>query len=95
MRGALLLAISLALLPLTHAAEPCGMTTSKADVDTGPTPAGQFYYVEDCGITKPCMLLFSFWVYQESNNIPGLQRGDPVHDDTCQEFAGPSDTILL
>lgn len=27
--------------------------------------------------------LFSNWFYEESNGIPGLQRGDDVVDDTC------------
>ena len=27
--------------------------------------------------------LFSIWLYQESNGIPGLQRGDEVVDNTC------------
>lgn len=29
----------------------------------------------------PCIL--SIWSYMESNDIPGLQRGDIAHDDTC------------
>lgn len=49
------------------------------------------YYVdEDC--CDPC--LSSIWVYDESNGIPGLQRGDEVHDDTCHGMIIP-DTIVF
>lgn len=40
----------------------------------------------------PC--LFSVWFYYETNGIPGLQRGDEEHDDTCHGMI-ESDTILF
>lgn len=38
--------------------------------------------------------LFSVWYYEESNDIPGLQRGDEVVDDTCHGMI-QSDSILF
>lgn len=39
----------------------------------------------DCGL--------SVWTYQESNGVPGLQRGDEVHDGTCGRGWPCSDTL--
>jgi hypothetical protein len=75
------------------------MTTYDPDIDTDPLGlgVGPRYYAEDgaedCANTGLCF--FSIWVYQESNGIDGLQRGDEVVDNTCGGGAGPSDTIIV
>lgn len=89
----------LLLVPVSVADE-CRMTTSTADIDVN---AGDFryYVVVDCGaaIFKPCSgpqfdLLGIWWVYEEANAVPGLQRNDETFSDTCNgQF--PSDHILL
>jgi hypothetical protein len=38
--------------------------------------------------------MWSTWVYEESNGIDGLQRGDEIVDDTCHGMIA-SDTIVL
>lgn len=67
-------------------------TTSEPQIDTGaasPATGSRHYVAEDC-IGRPCPShLFSFWVYEESNGIDGLQRGDPVVDDTCHGMISP------
>lgn len=67
-------------------AEHCTTYTSaQPEVDA----AG--YYVDN----DPCFgCIFSIWIYQESNGIPGLQRGDEVYDDTCHGMVSP-DTIVM
>lgn len=46
--------------------------------------ADRYSFVEDTfyvnSIGEP--YLFSLWIYEESNGLPGLQRGDPVCDST-------------
>lgn len=79
MRFPAILFLALAVLTIPAAAEGCVPTTSRPEVDTGPTPAGRFYVDND-----PCHLcLLSIWIYQESNGMDGLQRWDNVWDDTC------------
>ena len=70
-------------------AQECTPTTSSPEVDTGETGAGRYYADNDVVIGG-----FSFWIYQESNGIDGLQRGDEVFDDTCGG-AIESDTIIF
>lgn len=54
------------------------------------TPTG--HYVDNDLCQPAC--LASVWIYQESNGIDGLQRGDEVVDHTCGgKF--PADTLLL
>lgn len=65
----------------------CEMTTS------APEAAAGGLYVDNDLCQPDC--LFSAWVYQESNEIDGLQRGDEVVDDTCGGAAGESDTIIF
>ena len=50
-------------------------STSSPEVDAGG------YYVDNDVCQPGC--IFSIWIYQESNGISGLQRGDSVVDDTC------------
>lgn len=53
------------------------------------TAAG--YYVEnDFCQMDPC----TFWIYEETNGVEGLQRDDDVVDDTCHG-AVPGDTIVF
>lgn len=37
---------------------------------------------------------YSFWIYEESNMIDGLQRGDEFQDDTCHGMIAP-DTLVF
>jgi hypothetical protein len=67
-------------------AQECTPTTSVPEVD-----AGGFYVDND--LCQPTCV-FSIWIYQESNGILGLQRGDEVHDDTCAGQIDP-DTIVF
>lgn len=75
-----LLLLSLAAV-LPHAvASGCTPSTSQADVDV----VGRAYVFDDndfCRRTDLC--IYSYWVYEESNGIPGAQRGDEHVDDTC------------
>jgi len=71
---AILLLLSLTLLASTLSADGCVPTTSLASVE-----AADHYVVADA--CAGCLV--SVWVYQESNGLPGLQRGDHVVDDTC------------
>ncbi len=38
--------------------------------------------------------IYSYWAYEETNGIPGLQRGDEVVDDTCHGMIA-ADTIIF
>lgn len=67
------------------ATHDCVPTTSAPEIDV----AG--FYVDN-DLCQPCM--WSIWVYQESNGIEGLQRGDEVVDDTCGGQI-PADTIVF
>ena len=71
----------------------CEPTSSNPEITTpgcGVSDDACFYVDND--LCQPCM--FSIWIYQESNGIPGLQRGDEVVDDTCGG-AIQSDTIVF
>ena len=64
-----------------------GFTTSEPEA-TVESPTGATFYVDhDAG-------QISIWVYEETNGIPGLQRGDTVKDDTCHNSI-IADTIHL
>jgi hypothetical protein len=76
MRRFLLAAASLAILIPGSA---LGVTCSNTDPNATQhdTDAGTFYVTnDDCSLANGCT--FSLWIYYESNNIPGLQRGDEV-----------------
>jgi hypothetical protein len=88
---------TLVLLAVPATAEECEPTTSEPEVDTGETAIGRYYVDnDDCqDMSNPVSVLpgggygggggclFSVWIYQESNGIDGLQRGDEMKDDTC------------
>lgn len=103
MRFVVLLIASLSLMTSAQG-EGCHLTTSQADVDTGPLtgPAGvRHYLVDDCFISS-CSPPFSnvhvdgtFYIYEESNGIDGLQRADEIADDTCGGRVGVGDTIIF
>lgn len=64
-------------------------STSQADVDA----LGMWYFTDDDG----CRWGFpecGLWIYEESNGIQGLQRGDLYVDDTCHNAIEP-DTIIF
>jgi hypothetical protein len=92
MKLALSIAFALAFTS-TSFGSGCEMTTSYPEVDTGIGIAGAPRYYVDYDQCQPCM--WSLYVYEESNGIDGLQRGDEVVDDTCAGAAGPSDTIVF
>lgn len=48
------------------------------------------FYVDNDVCQPECV--FSIWLYEEGNGIPGLQRGDEVVDDTCHGMI-ESDTV--
>ncbi len=78
-------ALALVLTFVTPAiGEACTPTTSEPEFDV----AG--FYVDNDVCQPNC--LFSIWIYQESNGIEGLQRGDEVVDDTCGGMI-ESDTV--
>ena len=74
-------------LPQTALAA-CTITTS-TPTQTITTEGHTFYIVVlGCDAGKICP--FAEFVYEEGNNIPGLQRHDAQHDDTCGD-GGMSD----
>ncbi len=73
-------------MAIPAAADDC-WSTSDAEVDVGG------FYVDNDNCQPEC--LFSAWVYQESNDIAGLQRGDEVHSDVAGCDGVDSDTIIF
>lgn len=70
----ILIALAALLLATTAGASAlaCQDATPTQTLDT---PAGTYYLVVgDCGPTSDC--LFSAWVVEESNGVPGLQVDD-------------------
>ena len=63
-----------------------GFSTSVPEAEAAP------YYVDNDLCQPGCA--FSIWVYEETNGIAGLQRGDEVVDDTCHGSI-EADTIIL
>lgn len=54
---------------------------------------GAYYIHDDC--PEAChMAFFSIWIYEESNGIQGLQRGDEMVDTTCHGMI-PADRIVM
>lgn len=81
------LLIVLALLlgaTLAPPASACSATTSPATAI--PLAVETFYVGTDQG---------DFYVYQEDNNMPGLQRWDSGRDDTCGGTAADPDVFLF
>ena len=89
-----LFAATLALaLAMPAGAEHCTTyETADPEVDV----AGQYYFDDDCVAILLCQveIIFSFWIYEESNGIPGLQRGDEVQDQTCHRMIQPDRIIF-
>lgn len=103
-RSALIgVAVSMALVTAHAQVEECLPTTSSENValltpDTQSVSLGStqdwlatFYVVND--LCQP-QCLFSVWIYQETNGMEGLQRSDPLHDDTCDGIFA-SDHIIF
>lgn len=88
MRLLSLLAAATLVIPWFATAGGCEGTTSPAEV-----AAGGFYVDFNNCLGVDC--LTTVWIYEESNEIAGLQRADEVVDDTCGGAAGPGDTIIF
>lgn len=85
-------AILLALVILSGAAR-AQETCEHEPTATIESPAGTYYVdVDDCTLDGSC--LFSIWIYQESNGIPGLQHCPEEGIPEC-ECGTESDTILF
>lgn len=90
-RPSLLLGLLTLILTMAPAVgEACEPTTSDPEVDTRFIPPAVWqetfgrdarFYVDNDPCQPECG--FSIWIYEESNDIDGLQRGDEMHDDTC------------
>jgi hypothetical protein len=84
-----LAAVSVAL-PAGLADHCTSWNTEAPEVDS--TLVGGAYYVDNDVCQPEC--IFSIWVYEESNGIAGLQRGDEVVDSTCHGQID-ADTIIF
>lgn len=69
-------------------------TTENVEYDTGDHGVGPRFYVDNSPPPLPCCVFGSWWVYEESNGLDGLQREDEVIDDTCHGMIEP-DTLVL
>jgi len=86
-----LLTLAALAIAMPAGADHCvGYTTSAPEV--ADSTSGATYYVDNDLCQPDC--IFSIWVYEESNAIDGLQRGDEVIDDTCHGLI-EADTIIL
>lgn len=79
-------------------ADHCATWSTDGDVEVDTNPSGAplvpRFYVDNDPVNLPCCVLGSWWVYQESNGIPGLQRLDEERDQTCHGMIAP-DTVVL
>jgi hypothetical protein len=91
MRVLLLFITLLALVTGAAGATGCVPTTSTPFAEaSGFYVAGNPITLIFCDVT----CLIDVWIYEESNDITGLQRQDEIHDDTCNgAIAG--DTIRM
>lgn len=101
MRTILLTLAMMIALAMPVGAEHCvTWSTHAPEVDTkiASEAAGldRYYVADDCFplIACPMEPIFSLWIYEESNGIEGLQRGDEVYDDTCHGMID-GDTIVF
>lgn len=88
-----------ALAPITVAMTPGHAAPSRCSGAL--VEAGGFYVVVESSDSNPLDL----WIYQESNGIPGLQRGGSSNisnysDEQCQQFDSdgqplPPDTLVF
>jgi len=74
-------------LPAGLADHCSSYNTSTAEFDAIPP-----YYVDNDLCQPGC--IYSIWVYEETNGIEGLQRGDEFVDDTCHGLI-EADTIIF
>jgi len=100
--AAVLVAAALALLALPPPADAhhcAAWSTSETYIDSGVSAVGRV----PTGATGAAGVyvhlgyyhfLLDWWIYQESNGIPGLQRGDSIRDDTCHRMI-PPDTVIF
>jgi hypothetical protein len=79
----ILLTVAALSIAIPAVAKPCVLSTSNAT----PLPGG-LYIVND--LCQPGCIT-SIFVYEESNGVGGLQRGDLRVDDTCGGVAGTPD----
>ncbi len=81
---ALTVALVVALSGTGNASHCTTWSTSDPEVEA-------FGFYVDNDLCQP-QCIFSIWSYEETNGIPGLQRGDEVRDDTCHWMI-ESDTL--
>jgi len=107
MRAPLPILFALALMPAGALAQECepittdpvvfcdrmNFATDRLDFGcVGGNVEDRYYVANDMGPCEECA--FSIWIYEESNNITGLQRNDQFSGDhTCGRF--PADTIIF
>lgn len=95
MRVPLLAFVLVVALAASAGADHCaGYSTSQPEVDSTATPAGRHYVDHTFCQMENCGPGGAFWVYEESNGLPGLQRGDEFHDDTCHATI-QQDTLIF
>lgn len=63
------------------------------ELDT--TRVGGSHYVDVDSELMPDPFLVSIWIYEETNDISGLQRADTSVDTTCAGHLGVGDTIVF
>ena len=83
MRTILTLAACLALAIPAGADHCTTYSTASPEITLDPAPGVASRYYWDNDWCQPGCSIFSFWIYEESNGIDGLQRGDEWVDDTC------------
>jgi len=83
MRLALLAALVAAVALSSASAGHCASysTSTPTGRTACDTDGSCIYWVWDDCHAQGCF--FSFWVYEETNGYEGLQRDDPIVDDTC------------
>lgn len=78
--------------PSTSAATVTTPATGVDETSGGPSSSSGIYYFVNDACQPDCV--FSDWLYQETNGIDGLQRGDEVVDDTCGGLISPDTDIF-
>jgi hypothetical protein len=77
---------ALAILVPAQATAPCYTTSTPTATipDAANQLGGDLYVNNDLCQTDPVNpCLFSIWIYQETNGLPGEQRGDEVQNDVA------------
>ena len=77
---------ALAMLVPAHAADVCYTTSTPTATVPDSTGAlgGDLYVNNDLCQTDPVSpCVYSIWIYQETNGLPGEQRGDEVQNDVA------------